>query len=201
MGDVIALKRAELSAPATSDTLLMRALVRGDGDALGELFSRHHQKVYRFLARMAPLDHAHLDDMLQNTFIAARGSAHRFKGDAKVETWLLAIASNILKQHIRKETRRRVIAKIVAASAEDRVCDHTPEVNLQQQIMMRHLTKAVHQLSYKLKVVFVMCDLEGIPGCDVARMLNLREGTVWRRLHDARKQLRQSLSKHMEGNA
>jgi RNA polymerase sigma-70 factor (ECF subfamily) len=50
-------------------------------------------------------------------------------------------------------------------------------------------------MSHKLKVVFVMCDLEGIPGVEVACTLSLREGTVWRRLHEARKQLRLALCK------
>jgi RNA polymerase sigma-70 factor (ECF subfamily) len=48
-------------------------------------------------------------------------------------------------------------------------------------------------------VVYLMCDVEEIPGVEVARTLGLREGTLWRRLHDARRALRASLER--EGNA
>ncbi|MBK9031936.1 MAG: hypothetical protein IPL61_11520 [Myxococcales bacterium] len=35
-----------------------------------------------------------------------------------------------------------------------------------------------------------MCDLEQLPGVEVARALGIPEGTLWRRLHDARKAIR-----------
>ena len=38
-----------------------------------------------------------------------------------------------------------------------------------------------------------MCELEGIKGVEVARILGMREGTVWRKLHEARIKLRDAL--------
>ena len=55
--------------------------------------------------------------------------------------------------------------------------------------MMAELMAAIEGLSYKLRVVLVMCDIEGIPGAEAAKSLGIREGTLWRRLHDARKKL------------
>jgi DNA-directed RNA polymerase specialized sigma24 family protein len=43
-------------------------------------------------------------------------------------------------------------------------------------------------------VTFVLCDLEEIPGVEVARTLRVPEGTIWRRLHVARKRIRSALT-------
>jgi RNA polymerase sigma-70 factor, ECF subfamily len=193
MGGVIQLKSRSEESDMLSDAVLLAACGNGDTAALGTLFRRHNRTVYRFLARMAPLDHGCLDDLVQNTFLAARESAHRYRGKSAVVTWLLAISANILKNHIRSETRRRKAIETIKEMPMPP--GDSPEKRLEQQLMMSQLARQLNGMSHKLKVVFVMCDLEGIPGTDVARTLNLREGTVWRRLHEARKQLRLALSK------
>jgi RNA polymerase sigma-70 factor (ECF subfamily) len=55
--------------------------------------------------------------------------------------------------------------------------------------LMRRLASAIDELPHDLRVVFLLCEMEGISGTDAARALGLRPGTVWRRLHDARKRL------------
>ena len=62
----------------------------------------------------------------------------------------------------------------------------------QRLLLMRD---ALEKLPQKLKVVFVMCALEGVPGVEAARVLKLREGTVWRRLHEARKELNKAMER------
>jgi RNA polymerase sigma-70 factor, ECF subfamily len=200
MGDVVQLQRLQQTVPleTASDTQLLADLVDGDGNALGELYMRHHLKLYRFLARMAPLDQVHLDDMVQNTFLAASQGASRFQGNARVDTWLMAIAANVLKQHIHKERRRRAICAAFVAFPSERETADSPEALLERQKAMNLLAQQLHKMSHKLKTVFVMCDIEGIAGTEVARVLNLREGTVWRRLHEARKLLRVALAEYRE---
>ena len=65
--------------------------------------------------------------------------------------------------------------------------------------LVRRLGHLVAALPYDLRVAFVMCDLEEMPGADAARAIGVPEGTLWRRLHDARKSLRVSLTE--EGRA
>ena len=52
---------------------------------------------------------------------------------------------------------------------------------------------AIADLSHDLRVVFVLCDLEELPGSEVAAVLGIPEGTVYRRRHDARRALREAL--------
>ena len=67
-----------------ADVNLVAAMVRGDGRALGTLFDRHHQSVYRFLARLSGTDSGDLDDLVQNTFVRLVDAAPRFARQASV---------------------------------------------------------------------------------------------------------------------
>ena len=48
-------------------------------------------------------------------------------------------------------------------------------------------------LPHDLRAAFVLCDLEEMPGVEAARALDVRAGTLWRRLHEARRALRAAL--------
>ncbi len=48
-------------------------------------------------------------------------------------------------------------------------------------------------LPLPLRIAFVMCDIEEVPCAEAARALGLRQGTVWKRLHRARKILGSAL--------
>jgi RNA polymerase sigma-70 factor, ECF subfamily len=185
MTRVIYLREQELDAPGISDELLLKACTRGDTAALGMLFRRHGKTVFRFLSRMSPRDRSCHDDLVQNVFMAVNDGAGRFKGESSVSTWILAIAANLLKNHIRGESRRRKAMASVAVLPPAAV--DTPQALAERRILLERLIEAVDGLSFKLRVVFVMCDLEGVGGQEAARTLGIKEGTVWRRLHDARR--------------
>jgi RNA polymerase sigma-70 factor (ECF subfamily) len=68
-----------------------------------------------------------------------------------------------------------------------------PDREAEQRQMMERLAAAIDRLPVALREVFVLCDLEDLPCRDAARALGVREGTIWRRVHDARKALREAL--------
>ena len=49
-----------------SEEQLIEACARGDGEALGELFDRHHLAVHRFVSRLSGTNRSDLDDLVQN---------------------------------------------------------------------------------------------------------------------------------------
>jgi len=55
------------------------------------------------------------------------------------------------------------------------------------------LAAALDRLPHDLRTVYVLCDLEDLPGVEAARVLGLRDGTLWRRLHEARRALREAI--------
>ena len=58
---------------------------------------------------------------------------------------------------------------------------------------MSRLRDALGELSHDLRAAYVLCDLEDVPGVEAARVLGVRAGTLWRRLHEARRALRDAI--------
>jgi RNA polymerase sigma-70 factor (ECF subfamily) len=172
-----------------SDEALVRACASGDGQALEELFHRHVAQVHRVLARLGHIDREDLEDVVQTTFIEVYRAAKRFNGRSAVSTWILGIAMNVARHHVRGEARRRSAMSAVARltpAARDRGAD---EWASHRQSLAR-LQVGFDALSFEYQTVFLLCDIEGLKGTEVARALKVPEGTVWRRLHEARQRLR-----------
>lgn len=179
----------EAGAQATDDMLLV-ACARGDQGALGELFDRHQEAVYRFLGRLCRSAPRDIDDLVQATFLEVQRAAHGFHGSSTVKTWIFGIAANVTRHHVRSEIRQRELLdefgqRLELAGSSPRRPDETAE----QREMMDRLAEAIDGLPYDLRVVFVACELEDLRGAEVAKTLGIREGTLWRRLHLARKSL------------
>lgn len=193
-GKIIPLRRpgrTEAAGEQLSDDALVAACAIGETAALGILFDRHHRGIYAFLSRLAGTDERDLDDFVQATFLEAMRSAKRYHGDAPVHRWLFGIAANIVSHHVRGEIRRK--------SFQTRLAEHPhraptePGVRVERDLLMTRVRAAIDELPHKQRVVYVMCELEEMPGVEVARVLGMREGTVWRLLYQARVALRASL--------
>jgi RNA polymerase sigma-70 factor (ECF subfamily) len=189
---LVPLRRIDGAVAELSDDALLAACATGDTAALGALFDRFNIAVYRFVARLPTADEASRDDLVQATFLEARRTAARFRGSSSVKTWLLGIAANVARHQLRSERRRRVHqAKFLErlTPVADPVEDH-----VDRRRLLARIAAAVAELPHDQQVAFIMCDLEQLPGVDVASALDIPEGTLWRRLHHARKAVREAVS-------
>jgi RNA polymerase sigma-70 factor (ECF subfamily) len=174
-----------------SDEALVAACAVGDPLALGALYDRHHQPLLRFLVRLAGTS-ADLEDLVQATFLEVHRSAKRFRGAAAVRTWIFAIAVN-LHRRARKRARSRTEGVELGRHAAPLAIVPGPDEAIERRQLMRRIERAMQALPLDLRTAFLMCDVEEMRGVDAARALGVREGTLWRRLHEARKRLRADL--------
>lgn len=189
-GQIVPIRRIERAAIAElSDEALLAACGVGDTLALGALFDRHHEAIYRLISRLLRTEPSEIDDLVQQTFLEAWRSAKKYGGRGAVRSYLFGIAANAVRHHIRGAVRRRnALAEVPpppAAGAPDDAAMRAQQVH--------RLAAALEDLPDDLRVVYVMCDLEEVPGVDAARALGLRAGTLWRRLHEARRALREAI--------
>jgi RNA polymerase sigma-70 factor, ECF subfamily len=192
IGKLVPFRRSSTPAPTDiSDEALLAACATGDRAALGVLFDRHRNHVHRFLARLHFRDARDLEDLLQGTFLEAQRGAARFGGRCSVRTWLMAVAANVARHHMRAESRRR--AAMERLGVTPRPCADSPLDAAERHQVSARLTDALAALDDRLRVPFVMCDLEGNAIDQVAGALGLHMGTLWRRLHEARKLLRRAI--------
>lgn len=180
-------RRAALSE--ISDEALLAACAVGDSAALGALFDRHHEAVYRLVSRLMRSDPAETDDLVQTTFLHTWRSAARFRGVGSVKSFLFGIAANTVRHYVRTAMRRRT----ATAEWEPPIARNAPDDVLARNQQVNRLAHALDDLPQDLRAAYVLCDLEDIPGVDAARMLDVRAGTLWRRLHEARRALRAAI--------
>jgi RNA polymerase sigma factor (sigma-70 family) len=193
---VIPLRRLNDAAHERSDEMLLASCATGEMSALGVLFDRYHRAVYCFLDGLLGAFRSDIEDVVQATFLEVYRSAGRFHQRSQVKTWIFGIAVNVARHHTRHETRR---GKWNASFAEQpSETPERPDEAAERRDKLRRLATALEKLPHDLRVVVVMCDIEGLKGGEVAQALDIPEGTVWRRLHDARKALRAGLAVQKE---
>ena len=191
LGKLLPLRRIAGEIAELSDEAVLAACATGDGAALGALFDRFHVAVYRFVSRLPTTDELARDDLVQATFLEVRRVAGQFRGGSSVKTWILGVAANVARHQLRGELRRRAhharYAEGLSAVVE------RPDEEVARHELMTRIGRALGALSHELQVAFILCDLEQLPGVEVARALGVPDGTLWRRLHTARKAIRAAL--------
>jgi RNA polymerase sigma-70 factor (ECF subfamily) len=190
---LIPLRRVQATAAEFSDEALLAACALGDSAATGALIDRFHQPVYRFVSRLLGSDGHDRDDLVQATFAEIATCAARYRRKSSVKVWIFGIAANLVRNHLRSAVRRRrmesTLAVLPVRSAQ------RPDREAEGRELMAQLAQAIDALPAPLREVFVLCDLEELPCREAALALGVREGTIWRRLHDARWALRTALER------
>ncbi|MBL0220811.1 MAG: RNA polymerase sigma factor [Myxococcales bacterium] len=193
MGRLIPLRRISGDSADLSDEALLAACATGDRTALGGLFDRFHLAVYRFVSRLPAIDEMARDDVVQATFLELPRTAAQFQGHSSVKTWILGVASNVARHQMRSEQRRRVNQDQFAAGPS--VVPEQPDAEVDRHRLLLRIADVLQTLPHDQQLALVLCDIEQLPGVEVARMFEIPEGTLWRRLHMARKALRAALAK------
>jgi RNA polymerase sigma-70 factor, ECF subfamily len=173
-----------VAGPAAQPDLVARCQ-RGDKEALGELYRLYRAEVARNLHRMLGPGRGDLEDVLQEVFIEVFRSIARFRGDAKITTWLYRLCVNVALQRLRKRKRR---AEVSGDSVSERVTDETPERELDNRRRLEAVYRILDELSPKKRVVFILHEIEGREPKEIAGIVGAPVLTVRTRLHYARKE-------------
>lgn len=174
------------AAPA-SDPELMRRLACGELGALGELYDRYQAPLRRFLAQ-ATRDAEDVDDLLHATFLAVAKTAERYDGRDCCRPWLIGTAAQLLRQRRQKFGRLLAVLATLKSSAETL---RDPQPALQSRT---DLERGLARLSEAKRLTLLMAEVEGLSCAEIAEALKVPIGTVWTRLHAARRDLRRTLN-------
>ncbi len=159
------------------------------------LYQEHAPFIGRVLLRLLG-DGTHVDDLLQETFIVAFQKRETFDPSrAAASSWLYGIASNLCKHHRRGAGRFSTLRGALAR--ENSELPLTPDGALEREQEIALVQRLVQKLPFKQREVFVLFEIEELGGKEIADMLEIPIGTVWTRLHDARRRFRERL-KHSQ---
>jgi RNA polymerase sigma-70 factor (ECF subfamily) len=160
-------------------------------EATDELYRAHAEFVWRTLQRMG-VGHADLEDLTHEVFVVVHKRVAEFRGEARVTTWLFAICLRVVKRHRRRAWfwRERPLP-----ADHDPITEQTPEVSYDERERLRRLERVLSTLSPEHRAVFVLFELEHEPCDRIASMMGVPVGTVYSRLHAARKRFARGFSR------
>lgn len=174
------------------DASLLRAVGRGDEQALARLYDRHAGwLLVRMQRRCASPDT--VDQALQDTFLALWRHARRYRGQGEVSAFIWGIGIRRLIDAARADARPR---RAERASRDSRAGDlvQSAEDEVLLGIEYGRLGPALTQLSPELRAAIQATVLDGLSMAEAARLLGVPEGTVKSRCHRARIALREALT-------
>ncbi|HEX5660464.1 MAG TPA: sigma-70 family RNA polymerase sigma factor [Polyangiales bacterium] len=171
---------------------LVARLQAGEVAALGELYDEHAAALTAFARRLVG-DPDAAQDLVQEVFLAVPGAIRRFQGQSSLRTFLIAIAVNHSRHHVRSAARRRAATDRFGREPEP--LSETPERDLERESLAAALSLALDTLPIEQRVAFGLCEVEERTSREVAAIVGAPEATVRTRLHHAKKKLRDELSR------
>ena len=178
--------------PACENDELVAGLRRAEAWALGATYDRHHLHVRNFARRLVG-ESAAAEDLVHEVFVSLPRAIARFRFGSSLRTFLVAIAVNHARHHVRSAARRR--AAMVRLSLEPIASVPDPQCALERGELARALTRALDELPIDQRVAFVLCEVEERTAVEVALIVDAPEATVRTRLFAARRKLRELLEK------
>jgi RNA polymerase sigma-70 factor (ECF subfamily) len=169
------------------DREVVARCLAGDRDAFEGIYRQHAGRLYNLAWRMAGGSGA--DDLLQEIFLQAYRKLGTYKGDSSLGTWLYRLAVNLCLDRLRSRQGRmdQVTDSIDAEGAPEPAAAGQPaELNVNRI----DLERAIEELPPSYRAAFVLHDVEGYQHDEIARMLEISEGSSKSLLHKARRRLR-----------
>ena len=178
----------------------LSALQHGDQQEFSRLVDTYSGKIYRLAIKMLN-QQQDAEDVLQETFVKAYRGLKSFDGRSKLSTWLFRIATNEALMIIRRK-HPEVISIDEPVETEEgeqepiQIIDWCclPENELLSEETKGILDAAVQKLPERLKVVFLLRDIDDLSTHETAEVLGLSDTAVKTRLSRARLRLREELS-------
>jgi RNA polymerase sigma factor (sigma-70 family) len=164
--------------------------------AFDEVYDRYRERIWRFLHRLGRSTHT-AEDLFQDTWLAAARNAHRLREDTELLPWLYTIARNKHRNSLRlgdSDRRRRD-----AVRADPGAAATAPDDQVDARVRADRLGRALDRLPDAHREVLLLLFVEGFSSEEAARVLDIREDAVRKRLSRARAALMRLLDAPDEG--
>jgi RNA polymerase sigma-70 factor (ECF subfamily) len=168
-----------MAGVAANDDALQRyveAALEGDDVAVGELVRLTQPAVWQVCAALG--SRGEVEDLVQETYLRALRALPRYRADAPVRVWLLAIARRVCADHVRRRQRRRRLL--------DRIAGHTTVVDVPAPQVVDDLLDVLDPDRHE---AFVLTQFVGLSYDEAAAVVGCPIGTIRSRVARARADL------------
>ena len=179
---------------------LISKLKEGDNDAFKSIVNDYRQKVvatcYGYTA-----DYEIAVDLAQDVFVEVYRSISKFRGEAKLSTWIYRIATNKSLNWVRDNKKHKAVRSIERFFGNDnerkfeikdsRSRDGLAQLNSSYEALK--IQEAINNLPENQKIAFVLNKVDDLSYKKVAEIMDISLSSVESLIHRARKKLQKSL--------
>jgi len=182
------------TAPAGGDAWVADCR-EGRPEAIASLFRQHRPVVERLLRRLVGPT-PDIEDLVQSTFVEVLRNLPRFRGEAKIATWICGIAVHVAHHHLRAgKVRRHVPLEVVTDDdakplprllTEQRDADHF----IDNDRLAARLHGLLDKLTPKKRIALMLYVMEDKPVDEIAALMKATQTATRSRMYFARRELR-----------
>lgn len=171
----------------------LAALIRqNDREAQHELFLAFYQRTFGTAYHILRSREG-AEDITQEAFVKAFHNLHRLREPEKFGAWLAVIASNLARNHLKRERRLVFSEELPEPSAAGAISADDTAANALRGLEVDRVRRALRDLPPDQYQVVVLQYYHDLKLEDIAAMLQISPGTVKSRLFRARQKLARSL--------
>lgn len=166
---------------------------RGDSEAFRVVVQGCQQMVYSLSLKMLCNEDDAMD-LLQDTFLKVWLNIASYDGRSSFSTWIYSIASHLCIDRLRKQ---KPILPLPGDETALRDCfnDNNPQRMLENKEWEQIVRLLAGRLSVKQRLVFTLCQLEGLETAEVERITGMSADKIKNNLYVARQTIREQLKK------
>jgi RNA polymerase sigma-70 factor (ECF subfamily) len=168
---------------------------RRSATAFDDLYRQWFHDVCRWARALGGLD-ADVEDIAQEVFLVARRKLGGFDGQHP-RAWLYSITRRAVSDYRRRAWFRRVLQPLEALLDAPSSGPSPSEIAGKNEAA-RALTEILNRLSPVRRTAFILFEIEGYSGEEIAELEGIPLNTVYTRLHHARKDFMDQVAKHRQ---
>ncbi|MEM9694426.1 MAG: sigma-70 family RNA polymerase sigma factor [Myxococcota bacterium] len=164
---------------------------------VGRIYREQADFIWRSARRLG-LDEAAAEDATQEVFLVVQRRIGELVDERGIRTWLYRILRNVVRNVRRADERRRldrraeVVEAIEAAPASSR---QQPEQLAEARAAREVLYAVLAELDEGPREAFILAELEGMTGPEIATATGVKLNTVYARIRRGRAQFEGALSR------
>lgn len=180
-----------------NDEEIIKRVLDGEIDLFEKIVEKYQNKVYGIIYHTIK-NQNDVEDLAQEVFVKIYKNLSKFKGDSSLYTWIYKITVNLCLDELRK--KRNIIYLDEKIATEEGELEKELPSNEKTQVeiyeekeLKEKLYKCIEKLPESQKVMIVLRDIKGFSYDEIAKITDIKIGTVKSQINRARLKLKDLL--------
>jgi RNA polymerase sigma-70 factor (ECF subfamily) len=174
---------------AGRDISLVTRCVEGDETAWRDLHRTYYPVAAAFLRKLG-IKEGELADTCQEVFVTLFRHLPTFRGESELKTWLYRLCAT---EAAKSRRRSRLWGTMLRVLHQEHEGEPIASLEWSQAHARKKVDEALDLMKADERLVFVLFEMEGLKGEQIASVVGCPVATVWRRLHYARRAFSEAL--------